>query len=252
RVVSAGLTEQDDLLALGVVPVAVTNWFGDQPFGVWPWARNRLGAAEPAVLNLDGGIQVDRIAELKPDLIVAVNAGLDRDSYQKLSAIAPTLAQSGADAFFEPWREQAAAVAAAVFRTDQMAALTGAVEAGFAAVAQSNPGFGDHTAMLMSPATPVDPAANAVSGWRAEFLTAMGLQAAATAAEADVLIWCTENEDQQAAVLADPAMADLGATVARRNIFTPPDLAAAIAFASPLSYPVVADQLPPILARALA
>ena len=38
RVVSAGLTGQDDLLALGIVPVAVTNWFGDQPFGVWPWA----------------------------------------------------------------------------------------------------------------------------------------------------------------------------------------------------------------------
>ncbi|MGZ3259549.1 MAG: twin-arginine translocation signal domain-containing protein, partial [Croceibacterium sp.] len=33
RVVSAGFTEQDDLLAVGVVPVAVTNWWGDQPFG---------------------------------------------------------------------------------------------------------------------------------------------------------------------------------------------------------------------------
>ena len=39
RVVSAGFTEQDDLLALGVVPIAVTNWFGDQPSGVWPWAQ---------------------------------------------------------------------------------------------------------------------------------------------------------------------------------------------------------------------
>ncbi|HTY27039.1 MAG TPA: twin-arginine translocation signal domain-containing protein, partial [Mycobacterium sp.] len=29
RVVSAGFTEQDDLLAVGVVPIAVTNWFGD-------------------------------------------------------------------------------------------------------------------------------------------------------------------------------------------------------------------------------
>ena len=29
RVVSAGYTEQDTLLALGVVPVAVTDWYGD-------------------------------------------------------------------------------------------------------------------------------------------------------------------------------------------------------------------------------
>lgn len=96
RVVSAGFTEQDDLLAVGVVPIAVTNWFGDQPFAVWPWAAPKLGGARPVVLNLDNGIPVDQIAGLKPDLIVAVNAGLDADTYQKLSAIAPTVAQSGA------------------------------------------------------------------------------------------------------------------------------------------------------------
>ena len=45
RVVSAGFTEQDDLLAVGVVPIAVTNWWGDQPFGVWPWAQPKLGGA---------------------------------------------------------------------------------------------------------------------------------------------------------------------------------------------------------------
>src|ERR1700742_1584830 len=107
RVVSAGFTEQDDLLALGVVPIAVTNWFGDQPFGVWPWAQPKLGNAKPVVLNLDNGIQVQKIAGLKPDLIVAINAGVDADTYQRLSAIAPTVPQSDGDAFFEPWKEQA-------------------------------------------------------------------------------------------------------------------------------------------------
>ncbi|MBW8711972.1 MAG: ABC transporter substrate-binding protein, partial [Mycobacterium sp.] len=88
RVVSAGFTEQDDLLAIGVVPIAVTDWFGGEPFGVWPWAQPKLGAAQPVVLNLNDGIQVDQIASLKPDLIVATNAGLDQDTYTKLSAIA--------------------------------------------------------------------------------------------------------------------------------------------------------------------
>src|SRR6202789_322364 len=77
RVVSAGLTGQDDLLALGVVPIAVTNWFGDQPFAVWPSAQSKLGKATPLVLNLDNGIQVAQTARLKPDLIVATDAGLD-------------------------------------------------------------------------------------------------------------------------------------------------------------------------------
>src|SRR6202022_4896409 len=70
RVVSAGFTEQDDLLAVGVVPIAVTNWWGDQPFAVWPWAQPKLGQAQPAVLSLDNGLDFDKIAALKPDLIV--------------------------------------------------------------------------------------------------------------------------------------------------------------------------------------
>ena len=175
RVVSAGLTDQDDLLSVGVVPVAVTTWFGDQPFGVWPWAQPKLGSATPAVLNLDNGIQIDQIAMLKPDLIVAVNAGLDADTYQKLSEIAPTIAQSGDDAFFEPWRQQAAAIGAAVFKKAEMATLVEAVDAKFAAVAQANPTFKDRTAVLLDGYFTGDTITATVAGWRTEFLTAMGL-----------------------------------------------------------------------------
>src|SRR6202051_910788 len=71
RVVSAGFTEQDDLLAVGVVPIAVTNWWGDQPFAVWPWAQPELGPAQPAVLSLDNGIDFDKIAALRPYLMIA-------------------------------------------------------------------------------------------------------------------------------------------------------------------------------------
>ena len=110
RVVSAGFNEQDDLLALGVVPIAVTDWFGSEPLGVWPWAQDKLGGAQPTLLSLANGIQIDPIAALKPDLIVATNAGLDKDTYTKLSAIAPTIAQTGQDAFFEPWMAQASAI----------------------------------------------------------------------------------------------------------------------------------------------
>ena len=138
RVVSAGFTEQDDLLALGVVPIAVTDWFGSEPFGVWPWAQAKLGGAQPAVLNLYDGIQVDQIAALKPDLIVATNAGLDADTYTKLSAIAPTIAQSGQDAFFEPWKDQANAIGQAVFKVDDMDKLVAAVDDKFADAGKNN------------------------------------------------------------------------------------------------------------------
>ena len=39
RVVVAGLREQDALLALGIVPVATTEWYGDHPGAIFPWAK---------------------------------------------------------------------------------------------------------------------------------------------------------------------------------------------------------------------
>jgi iron complex transport system substrate-binding protein len=264
RVVSAGFTDQDDLLAVGVVPIAVTNWWGDQPFGVWPWALPKLGGAQPEVLDLTNGIQIDRIAALKPDLIVATNAGVDLDTYNQLSEIAPTIPQSGQDAFFEPWKNQAATIGQAVFKFDEMAALVKAVDDKFTAAGTNNPQFAGKKALLLE-GTIVDDAVHVLTpGWRSEFLTQMGLSIPDTGGStiprdtmasaldgADVLIWTTENDDQQAALLADPTVAKLKATIGNRNVFTGKDLAGAIAFASPLSYPVVADQLSPALAKAL-
>jgi iron complex transport system substrate-binding protein len=263
RVVSAGYTEQDDLLALGVVPVAITNWWGDQPFGVWPWATPKLGGAQPEVLDLSNGIQIDRIGALRPDLIVATNAGVDEDTYKRLSEIAPTIAQSGQDAFFEPWKNQAAAISQAVFKFDEMAGLVKGIEDKFTEVGKSNPQFAGKKVLLLQGALTDDAVHTLTPGWRSDFLTQMGLavpdiggtitrdQMAPMLDSADVLIWTTESDDQQAALLADPTIAKLTVTTSQRNVFTGKDLAGAIAFASPLSYPVVADQLTPALAKVI-
>ncbi len=267
RVVSAGLTGQDDLLALGVVPIAVTNWFGDQPFAVWPWAQPKLGNAKPVVLNLDNGIQVTQIAGLKPDLIVATDAGLDEDTYQKLSAIAPTIAQADGDPFFEPWKDQATAIGQAVFQPDQMKSLIGNVEHSFAGVADKYPQFKNKRVLLLEGKLSQDNAV-ATTGWRTEFLTQMGLVVAdsitslavdpqhalvpadkikSVLGAADLLIWTTDSDADQGALLANPDIAALKA----RSVFTTKDQAGAIAFSSPLSFPLVADQLPPLIANIL-
>ncbi len=265
RVVSAGFTEQDDLLAVAVVPIAVTDWFGGEPFGVWPWAQPKLGAAQPVVLSLADGIQVDQIASLKPDLIVATNAGLDQDTYTKLSAIAPTIAQSGPDAFFESWKDQATAIGQAVFKADDMAALIAGVDEKFAGVGKNNPQFAGKKVLVLGGTFYQDSVRVTTPSWRTDFLTNMGFTIPDTGGElvprdkmasvldgADVLIWKTESNDEQAALLADPIVAKLRATIGNRNVFTGKDLAGAIAFASTLSYPVVADQLPPMLSRVMA
>jgi iron complex transport system substrate-binding protein len=267
RVVSAGFTEQDDLLALGVVPIAITNWFGDQPFAVWPWAREKLGNAKPVVLNLDNGIRVQQIAGLKPDLIVATDAGVDEDTYQKLSAIAPTIPQSDGYAFFEPWKEQATAIGQAVFQPDRMKSLINGVDQRFAGVADKYPQFKNKKVLLLQGKLHQDNVV-ATIGWGTEFLTRMGLAVADSInpfavdqlrafiprdkinpvlGAAELLIWTTDDENDQTALLANPDVAALR----ERSVFTTKDQAGAIAFASPLSFPLVADQLPPLIAKIL-
>src|SRR3954463_10628242 len=94
RVVVVGLREQDALLALGVVPVATTEWYGKHPGAIFPWAEEALGdAPKPEVLSFTDGIQVERVAAQRPDLILAVYSGLDKKDYDTLSKIAPTVAQ---------------------------------------------------------------------------------------------------------------------------------------------------------------
>jgi iron complex transport system substrate-binding protein len=271
RVVSAGFTEQDNLLALGLVPVAVTDWFGGEPFGVWPWAQPKLGPAQPVVLNLVDGIQVDQIAALKPDLIVAVNAGLDADTYAKLSAIAPTIAQSGRDAFFEPWKTQATVIGQAVFKDADMRGLITAVDDRFVNAGKENASFSGKGVLVVGGTFLDDHAVVTAAGWRTDYLTQMGLvipdaidqyvdgdralvprdRMASVLDTADVLIWTTEGDDERTALLADPTFAALRATRGNHNVLTDKELAGAIAFGTVLSYPVVADRLPPLIAAAL-
>jgi iron complex transport system substrate-binding protein len=224
------------------------------------------------VLSLDNGIPIDQIAGLKPDLIVAINAGVDADTYQKLSAIAPTVPQSGGDAFFEPWKYQAAAIGTAVFQSDQMKSLIDAVDKQFAAVAQKNPQWKGKNVLLMQGTLWQGTVVASMPGWRTDFLTEMGLvipdsikgfgsdhraviprdHIKAVLDSADVVIWSTESPNDQKALLADPEVAASQATAQNRHIFTTKDQAGAIAFSSPLSYPVVADQLPPQMSKILA
>ena len=92
------------LLALGVVPVGLRDWYGDYPQGVWPWAQPALGDQSPTKLASE--LDFEAIAALNPDLILGLYIGLTQDDYATLSQIAPTVAQSGDHAnYATPWQE---------------------------------------------------------------------------------------------------------------------------------------------------
>ncbi|CNJ26202.1 iron ABC transporter substrate-binding protein [Mycobacterium tuberculosis] len=65
------------------------------------------------------------------------------------------------------------------------------------------------------------------------------------------MIWTTESPDDQKALLADPDVAASQATTQNRHLFTTKEQAGAIAFSSVLSYPMLAEQLPPLISKIL-
>jgi iron complex transport system substrate-binding protein len=143
RVVSIGFSEQDPLLALGVVPVAVRYWYGDEADAIFPWADAAAGDAQPVVLNMDfGALNYEAILELAPDLIVAVYSGINAEEYAALSQIAPTIAQT--DEYIDfgmPWQEMTRIIGAAVGKSTEADALVSDVEAQLAEAAEQNPQF---------------------------------------------------------------------------------------------------------------
>ena len=116
RVVVVGLVEQDALLALGIVPIATSEWY-KAPGGVFPWATQALGGAPlPKVLkNSSDGVPLEQVAALEPDLIIGVYSGITRKEYDLLSKLAPVVAQPGNYVDYGvPWDEATLTVAAAV------------------------------------------------------------------------------------------------------------------------------------------
>lgn len=132
RVVSLGYTDQDTILALGVVPVAIREFTGDQPSATWPWATDRLAGQQPQVF--DGEISLETLAALEPDLIVAVSAGLTPEQYESYGRIAPVITQpAGQDPFQTPWQDATRLIGSALGKADQAEQLVTDLEARFTA-----------------------------------------------------------------------------------------------------------------------
>lgn len=140
RVVTMGYTDQDYVLALGVVPVGIRDWFGDQPSAVWPWAQDLLGGEEPTIIEREPNFEA--IAALQPDLIIAIYAGLTEEHYDLLSQIAPTVTQPPDSPDFEiTWEEQTLHTGLILGREDEAQALVDNLSAKLEAAKNDHPEF---------------------------------------------------------------------------------------------------------------
>lgn len=273
RVVVVGVTEQDILLELGVTPIATTEWYGEQPYAVWPWATELLGDAEPTVLDQTDGLEFEKIASLKPDLIVGTNAGLTEDDYDKLSDIAPTIASvAGSELYFSDWEDQTRQVAAAVGRSAAGEDLVTGVEEAYAEAAAAHPEFAGLTASFSQGGAWESNLYVYPDGVNTDFLTDLGFvmtpgleqyaeeegQQALISAEntdlidADVIVFATETPDAIPDLLSFGTLSTLSAVTGNHAVYTDGELAGAIYFLTPLSQKYVLEKLIPRLEDAVA
>lgn len=274
RIVVVGYTEQDVLLALGVAPIATTQWIGDAPYAVYPWAVDKLGDAKPTVLESVEGLPIEEITKLKPDLIIGTNAGLSRADYDELTKIAPTIPNSGASGndYYESWPTQTVLVGQAVGKLDQARKLVDDLTQRYADAAAAHPQWDKVTAGFVQ--APYDDGSVIAwpTGLGTDFLTDLGFvipasfdkfvskdvaqaqipgKNATVLNDAKVLVWSTDVEGDGTDIQRDKILGTLDAVKDGRSIYTGELLTSAIYFNSILSLPFVLDQLVPQLEKVL-
>ncbi|SDY96796.1 iron complex transport system substrate-binding protein [Amycolatopsis xylanica] len=273
RVLTVGLTEQDALLALGVVPIATTEWFGGYPGAIGPWAKDKLGSA-PLPQVLPGGEvpAYEKIAALHPDLIIAQYSGLTQEQYDKLSKMAPVIAQPKAyPDYGVGWQEATKNVGVAVGKPAQARKLVDDLEAKFAGIRAQHPEFAGATGLMATMWEGYfvygsqDPRSRVLAslGFKppAGLDDVMGGKFGATLSaertdllNADALVWIVEGlEPGRAQLTKDPLYGGLRVAKEKRDVLvdSPTDYGRALSFVSVLSLPFVLDRLVPQLSAAV-
>jgi iron complex transport system substrate-binding protein len=272
RIAVVGLTEQDTVLALGHKPIATTEWYGEQPDAVWPWAQEALGDAKPTVLSVADGFEFEKIAKLAPDLIIGTNAGMKPDDYEKLSRIAPTISSAkGSTEYFSPWDKQVELIAQALGKPDEGRALVDRVKRRYADAAAEHPEFAGKTATFSQNGFYSGLIYVYPEGLNTEFLTYLGFEMnpkitaladkpgeqvgispeRVDTLDADVIVFATEKPSDITELGKVPTFDHLGAVKEHRAVYTDATLAGALYFMTPLSLEYALDRLAPQLQSAL-
>jgi iron complex transport system substrate-binding protein len=262
RVVSIGYTEGDYLLALGVTPVAIRDWYGEQPGALWPWAAASPAADDSIVVLQPDSLNFEKVAELDPDVIVAMVSEIEQADYDRLTEIAPVLAQTDEYVRYgTPWDEVQLTIGKALGLEDAAQAIVDDVSAQIADAAAAHPGWAGQTANFVVPAADGSWFAYTEQDSRGRLLTELGfvipqpiLDLAGdlfyaqgsgenlALVDADLITYVTEEQEE---VEALPLWQSIPAVGDGRSVFVDQGLAGAMSFSTTLSLPFAIDGLVP-------
>ena len=153
RVATWSWGNTDAVLALGVKPVAIPFIsYGGGDNGIHPWAEEvleEMGGEPPAILAENEEPPYEQILAAAPDVIIAAHSGITEEQYERLSAIAPTIAFPDA-AWSTPWQEITRMTGAALGLTEQAEALVAETEQLVADAVAAHPGLAGTTFIALN------------------------------------------------------------------------------------------------------
>ncbi|GAA1391147.1 iron-siderophore ABC transporter substrate-binding protein [Luteococcus peritonei] len=149
RVVALGWGDAEDALQLGVQPVGASDWLGFGGEGVGPWLKGKYTTAPTIIETMEPSYE--KIAALKPDLILDVKSSGDQARHDKLKQIAPVVGvPKGGDSYLTTSDQQLEMIAAALGEKAKGEQLKAEVDAKVAKVTAANPGWKGKTASAVS------------------------------------------------------------------------------------------------------
>ena len=267
RVVAVGFNDQDFALALGVKPVGVRQFQGGIDITRRPWAQDELGGAKPQIVGAEE-LELEKIAALRPDLILGVYSGLNKSEYATLSKIAPTVAQSSDYVDFGmPWEAQAETTSRALGRDEPGEKVVGSVEQQFEDARKRHPEL-DGSSFVLAAASGGKAYVYGSQDLRSRFFTSLGLRVPAAVdklagdsfyapvgeesmelLDQDVLVlYGTPDDVETLPLLRRADVVREGRVV---YLDAKGDFANAIGFSSPLSLPFALEHGVPRLVAAL-
>ncbi|MFJ3527132.1 iron-siderophore ABC transporter substrate-binding protein [Streptomyces sp. NPDC090132] len=271
RIVTLGLSDQDAVLALGVKPVGSVDWFKEKPYGKWPWTKAKWGSDTPDIVGERDEYNMEKIAALKPDLVIAQYSGMKKEQYDTLSKFTKVVAQpEGLPDYGASWQVMTRQIGASLGKKAQAEKLITGIDADFKKVRDEHPEFATKTLAVAdsfeagkySAFTKTDPKSIFFSelgfklkpeidklakpGWNAAELSSEKLNVL----DVDRLVWVTSSTDANDRIKAEPLYKNLKVSKDKRDLFVPyqdPDVGAAFSFNTVLSIPYAIDQIVPLL-----
>lgn len=224
----------------------------------------------PEIVGERDEYNLEKIAALRPDLIIGLYSGMTAQNYGGLSAIAPTVAQPiGYADFAAPWTVMTETAGRSLGQEQQAGDLIADVTAQFTMARLAHPEWAGRTVAVVEPAAVGEWAVFGAGDPKLQFFEGLGFTVAPAVRrlepggdvaqlsterldllDVDQLVMLIDTGDQtEAQVRANPLYARLAVARENRTLFlpfsTPPPVGAALSFNSVLSIPYGIKQVVP-------